>query len=350
MKKIFALCLTLICPFLVLAGCEEEIGNYWSDTYTKLSEMIVVSVEVTANEQAIAKVVSKDYEITFAGNASFTDACTNNDSYKELAIYQNLLKTNLRFINEYLAELDFTPTLVPEDGKKTAQKEFAKFNDKIDVFKAKVSEFLIAKQQYEQIISRTDFNVLNNSSTQFLKEFKKSYAKIISEAKEFNNSFISLFVGKYIAKPAYVNSTGTITPSMLRIINILSQKVVAESMTDFIIAKNEGNNISSQFENSKNVFSSSLEISTSSEILNNMAQTEGIKTRYNSLVNVLNSVVNEKNCIIEMLENFDINGAIEESSQGKTEAESVNVLKLNTMIDYFTESLYVLITNSFIIV
>jgi len=351
MKKIIIACLLLIIPVLALAGCGSGEVNFWSETYDKTRSLLIVSENTAAEGIAIAQILSKNLEVSISGNSSFVAALTEDAAYQELGLYNNLLKASLQLTHEYLPQIDFTPTLVPQKQLKVVAKQFSAFEKEIDALRQSVKQFIVAKNVFQNKSERGDFVPNSASGLQHLREFKQAYTTLIGRTIVFNQAFEGLFIGNYVSKAHIIKADEPLTANHLKLANVLSRKLVAESLFQLVISKMDGRPVHELLANAPVLLNNTTLLVLDDSNYVNLLERPAVAEQYNRYKVVSEAYEAERTHLLELVKELDMITALNEMKTkqdlGQPYLKTQDQQKAQTIINFFDVSVALLIQSCF---
>ena len=169
MKKVITfllvvvLCLT---PCLLLVGCDKD-ETYWKTTHEK--------IEAFTNDT--------QYEFI-------------NNELDLTSTYNQALIFALKPFNTYKNSLQVKPFYLTEKNNKQIKKYFEDFNEKFNNFTNECNNFISAKQTFNSLVYE---NLQQDFCLQKLKDYKRSYANLITCSLEISESILSLYNNCYLS-------------------------------------------------------------------------------------------------------------------------------------------------------
>ena len=262
-----------------------------------------------------------------------------------------MLKASLQLLHEYLPQIDFTPTLVPQKQLNQVAKQFSAFEKEIDALKQSTKQFLSAKSVFQNKTERSDFVPTSASGLQHLREFKQAYATLIGKTIAFNQLFEGLFVGNYVAKVHTITADSPLTGSHLKLANLLSRKLVVESLFKLVVSKMDGRPVHELLFGAPLTLSSTNSLVIQDQFYDELLTLTNIQEKYASHILVYAAYEAELGHLLELVKQLDMVDVLNEMKAkqilGQPYLKTQDQQRAQTIINFFDVSVATLIQSCF---
>ena len=350
MKKLAIIFLLIMFPVFAFTGCGGHEENFWSETYDMARGLLTVSEDASEENNNIAKILSSNEGIVLTGNEDFLNAISEHNAYKELKIYEYVLKSNIHLTNQYLQQIDFAPSLIHKDNLKDIAPQFTLFEKEIDNLRRSVRSFLREKMKYETRTIRSDFVATSVSNLQHLRDFKLLYINLIGDVISFNNQFENIFIDNYMRAFQTITNDIVLDVHYVKLGNALTKKIIAESFFEMVISPSNGKPIHDKFHNAKIVLEKTKDIIFDTEELDVLMEEEDITSNYLKLKEIYNLVKSEKNQVLSLIENIDLSNIFNQLVEVENNSNFIPTLeqqKALAAINYWNFGANLLVNSAF---